>query len=345
MFVDRLLEEIRMRGDPYPESSVETLYLGGGTPSLLSEKELDRILNEIHGHFSFHAHAEWTIECNPDDLDRSYLEGLRKKGFNRISIGIQSFQEKDLQLMRRSHSPDQGEKAVQAAALAGFDNITIDLIYGIPGQTVREWEQNLSRALSLPVSHLSAYHLTFEPGTVFDHWRRKKRLIPVQEEESEQLYHLLREKMTREGFDHYEISNFAREEKMSAHNLLYWSGKPYLGFGPSAHSYDGSVRGWNVASLKGYLEGISRGTQIMETEKPGVTEKYHDYLITTLRTRWGADPVYIGDQFGTQMRTCFEEGSEKFLEEGSMRIREGRVVIDPRKWIIADHIMRELFTG
>jgi len=345
LFVDRLVEEIRMRTDPCPDRSMETLYLGGGTPSLLSGKELDRILNEIHARFSFPENAEWTIECNPDDLDPFYLEGLRKRGFNRISIGIQSFHKNDLQLMRRSHDPDQGKRSVKEAAGAGFDNINVDLIYGIPGQTIREWEQNLSRALALPVSHLSAYHLTFEPGTVFDHWRKKRRLIPVHEEESEQLYHLLREKMLQEGFDHYEISNFARDGKRSAHNLIYWSGKPYLGFGPSAHSFDGSVRSWNISSLKGYMEGISQGGQVMEEEMLTDSEKYHDYLITSLRTRWGADPEYIGVQFGNQMRTCFEKGCEKFLEEDIMWSKKGRVGIRPGKWLIADHILRELFTG
>lgn len=343
-FVESLLEEIRLWKKSGADKQAETLYLGGGTPSLLTTRELDMILDALHRKYSFGEDAERTIECNPDDLDRDYLEGLRKRGFNRISIGIQSFREEDLQLMRRSHNAGQGEMAVREAARAGFENINIDLIYGIPGQTIRQWDENLYRALSLPVSHLSAYHLTFEPGTVFDHWRKKNRLIPLDEQESEQMFHLLREKMEQEGFDHYEISNFARDGSMSAHNMIYWTGKPYTGFGPSAHSYDGTVRSWNVSSLKAYLDGISRGAPVKEAEQLSLIEKYHDYLITSLRTRWGADPDYIQEQFGQKIHAYFEKVSEGFLREGTMWLREGKVAIVPGKWLIADHILRGLFT-
>ncbi|MFO7934035.1 MAG: radical SAM family heme chaperone HemW [Bacteroidales bacterium] len=343
LFVNSLLKEISMRGHRYPDWSVETLYLGGGTPSLLSPSELGSILDAVDSRFSFREGAERTIECNPEDLDQTYLRELRKRGFNRISIGIQSFRKKELELMHRTHDPGQGERAVMEAAEQGFDNITIDLIYGVPGQTIREWEQNLSRALSLPVTHLSAYHLTFEPGTVFDHWRKKGRLIPVQDEESEKMYRLLRESAMKEGFDHYEISNFARNGKRSFHNLIYWSGKPYLGFGPSAHSFEGATRSWNISSLKGYLEGITRGRPVVEQEELTVSEQYHDYLITSLRTRWGAGRDHIKILFGEEISDHFERVSGKFIREGSMWQTEGKVGIRPEKWLISDHIIRELF--
>ncbi len=179
---------------------------------------------------------------------------FRSVGINRLSIGIQSFADHELKLMRRSHSAIQAASSVEASWAAGFENITVDLIYGIPGQTLEGWTENILRALALPVSHLSAYHLTFEKGTVFDHWRKKGRISPVPEEQSEGMYRILREKMLESGFEHYEISNFARSGFRSRHNQLYWSGKPYLGLGPSAHSYDGTHRSWNVASLKGYME-------------------------------------------------------------------------------------------
>lgn len=310
---------------------------------MLTEEELDRILKELHRHIAIREDAEQTIECNPDDMDRAFLERIRKRGFNRISIGVQSFREEDLQLMRRSHAAVRGEEAVNEAAGAGFKNITIDLIYGLPRQSLLLWEENLSRALSLPISHLSAYHLTYEPGTVFDHWRKKGRLIPLQDEESEQMFLLLREKLEQHGFDHYEISNFARDGKMSVHNLIYWTGKPYVGFGPSAHSFDGATRSWNVSSMKKYMEGIAGGMTVRGEELLQPEQQYHDYLITSLRTKWGTDPEYILEQFGRDRHDFFVKGAEKFLREGTMVIRDGKVAIRRDRWLIADYILRALF--
>ncbi len=342
-YVESLKKEIELRAGEKPGSEMETLYLGGGTPSVLSEVHLEKILNTIHTHFTFVENAEWTIECNPDDLSPAYLEQLKNKGFNRISIGIQSFIEKDLELMRRSHNALQAEQSVKDAAAAGFENITMDLIYGVPNQSLREWEQNIKKALTLPISHISAYHLTFEPGTVFDHWRKKGRLLPVFEEESVNQFQVLRSLLLERGFDHYEISNFALNGNRSAHNMLYWSGLPYLGLGPSAHSYDGTDRSWNVSSLKKYMEGISRGSDFTETENLSTQEAYHDYLITSLRTRWGADPEYIRIQFGEEIFRHFEQNSKSFLEKGTLWTTEGHVAIQPDHWLLTDHILRELF--
>ncbi|MCK5136844.1 MAG: radical SAM family heme chaperone HemW [Bacteroidales bacterium] len=343
-FVDRLVEEIRLRSEEHSGNTIDTLYIGGGTPSILSRENLERIMEAVHRCFSFRSDAEMTIECNPDDMDPAFLEFLKQKGFNRLSVGIQSFHEKDLQLMRRSHDADQAGRCVKDAASAGFENITLDLIYGIPGQSTQEWEENVLKAISLPIAHLSAYHLTFEPGTVFDHWRKKERLVTVHEEQSIRLYHLLREQLISKGFDHYEISNFALHGRMSEHNLIYWSGLPYLGFGPSAHSFDGSSRHWNISFLKGYMEGIAQNREIREYENLSIEEMYHDYLITSLRTRWGADPDHIGRHFGEAIRNHFDGKTEPFLEDGSMWIREGKVAIQPAQWLITDLILRELFT-
>ena len=190
-FVDRLVEEIKRKGEKPLNSPLNTLYLGGGTPSVLDFSHLEKILEAINRYYSFRDNPEWTVECNPDDLDERTLKQLKQAGFNRLSIGIQSFQEKDLLLMRRSHSAQQAEASFRLAAEAGFENISIDLIYGIPGQTISEWEENIERTLQLPLTHISAYHLTFEPGTVFDHWRKKGRLTPVAEEESVEKYRIL----------------------------------------------------------------------------------------------------------------------------------------------------------
>ncbi len=342
-FVDRLAQEIEARGKEHPDQKLDTLYLGGGTPSLLSRKNLEKILKSVHDTFMIHEDAEITMECNPNDLNPTFLNMIKLMGFNRLSIGVQSFHEKDLQLLRRSHDAAWAERSIKQAASAGFENITMDLIYGIPDQSAREWEDNLSKAVAMPISHLSAYHLTFETGTVFDHWKKQRRLSPIHEEESVKFYRLLREWMLSAGYDHYEISNFSREGKMSKHNLLYWSGLPYLGVGPSAHSFDGSRRSWNIASMKGYMEAVGRVQQIGEFENLSVEERYHDYLITSLRTKWGADEKHLEDHFGEKFRKHFEINSAPFLKEGTMWNREGKTAIHPNHWLITDHILKKLF--
>lgn len=341
--IDGLLEELQQREEDRRQEPLHTLYLGGGTPSMLPVHQLDRIMNDLHRRFSFRDHPEITIECNPDHLERPYLEILNSLGFNRLSIGIQSFHDRELTLMRRSHSADQAEKCVWEAAEAGFSNITADLIYGIPGQELSHWEQTLNRVLSLPLTHLSAYHLTFEPGTVFDHWRKKGKLSPPSEEVSSGQFEMLRQRMQEVGFDHYEISNFAQDGKRSEHNMLYWSGDPYMGVGPSAHSYDGNRRRWNVASIRKYTESIHAGKPFWEEELLTTTERYHDYLITALRTRWGADLQIIEKAFGEAYADHLEKRSSPFLESGALLRKDQHLVIPAERWLITDHILRELF--
>ncbi|MEA3462223.1 MAG: radical SAM family heme chaperone HemW, partial [Bacteroidota bacterium] len=331
------------KGEESSDGPVETLYLGGGTPSLLSTSHLEKIINAIHKYFSFQENSEWTIECNPDDLNENLVKQLRKTGFNRLSIGIQSFHNRDLKIMRRSHSARQAEESVRLAASGEFDRITVDLIYGIPGQSIAEWEKNIDQVLSLPLSHLSAYHLTFEPGTVFDHWKKKRRLVPVPEENSLEQYRILREKLLSAGFEHYELSNFGLGAIVSKHNMLYWTGQAYLGLGPSAHSFDGKKRSWNISSLKTYMDHIASGKEISESEDLSGRENYHDYLISSLRTKWGADPAHIELMFGKQFRVHFEEQARTFIQTGSMMEAEGKLIIEPGQWLITDHILRALF--
>ena len=284
-----------------------------------------------------------TLEVNPDDLEETRLKDYRRMGWNRLSIGIQSFLQKDLDLMRRSHDSRGAERSIQLGRKAGFENISIDLIYGIPGQDRAGWEFNLERALSFGVDHLSAYHLSFEEGTVFDLWRKKGRIRPVEDEESEVFYSLLREKSAKAGFEHYEISNFARPGKRSRHNQVYWSGEPYAGYGPSAHSYDGSGRSWNQASMKKYMEFLEQGELPGESEELSLVDRYHDYLLTSLRTSSGADPANMEKCFGRKIRDHFEEKALLFQAEGSMVLRKGNWIIEPGHWLRADYIMREMF--
>lgn len=341
-FVDSLITEIRSRSEP-AEISTGSVYLGGGTPSLISDRNLEKIMNAVHKYHRIIPGAEQTIECNPDDLDQEKLNFLKRIGFNRISIGIQSFDDRELSLMRRSHNSEEAVRALKNAAAAGFDNITADLIYGIPGQTRSGWEKNMERMLTFPVNHLSAYHLTFETGTVFDHWRKKGRFKILDEEVSLEMYRLLRKKMTAAGFEHYEISNFASKGFRSQHNLRYWSGESYLGFGPSAHSFDGESRSWNVASLKKYMDGVSGGIPDRTVEDLNLEEFYHDYLITSLRTCSGADPQYIHERFGQKIANHFMSRSKRFLKEGTMRHTGSLIIIDPDRWMLSDHITRDLF--
>jgi oxygen-independent coproporphyrinogen-3 oxidase len=342
-FVEALLLELEKRSAQYKGWEMGSLYLGGGTPSLLSYGNLMRIMEGVQRLYKISPEAEITFECNPDDLMPGRLQELKNAGINRLSIGIQSFVEQELQLMRRSHNAAQAVKSVEDAAIAGFKNTTVDLIYGIPGQTEEGWIQNISRALTLPVTHLSAYHLTYEPGTVFDHWRKKGKIVPVTDELSEKMYKILRLKLEESGFEHYEISNFAREGARSRHNQLYWSGDAYLGFGPSAHSFEGSQRSWNVSSLKDYMAGIAADLPINEYESLSNKEQYHDYLITTLRTTRGADPEFIRMQFGKELGDHFDDRSSRFITAGDMLYIGKRLVIDQERWLMADHIMRELF--
>lgn len=342
-FVEKLILEINRRSQNAHGSEIKSLYLGGGTPSLLTPGNLNRILDSVRKLYRLNPNAEITVECNPEDLELSGLKRLRSEGINRLSIGIQSFKEEELKLMRRAHTAEQAYRSVKEAAAAGFDNITIDLIYGLPGQSAEDWKENLAQTLTLPISHISAYHLTFEPGTVFDHWRKKGQLIPPKEELSLKMYRFLRDKLLDRGFRHYEISNFAIPGKESIHNQGYWSGAPYLGFGPSAHSFDGVYRSWNISSLKGYIDGITRGITVQNFEKLTKRDRYHDYLITSLRTSRGADQEYILVQFGQNIRSHFDRVIKPYIADGTVTVSSGRTVIDPGQWLISDHIIRNLF--
>lgn len=322
-YVDALLRELSSRAVELGQQEVSTVYLGGGTPSVLTATHLARIMNRLRQLYKVQAYAEVTLEANPDDLDDARLEMLRNQGFNRLSIGVQSFFSHHLELMRRSHNAEQASSAIKRAAEHGFENINMDLIYGLPGLTLEEWEENVRRTMDLPVQHISAYHLTYESGTVFDHWRKKGRIRELPEESSIKQYNMLRKITGEHGFEHYEISNFALPGYRSAHNSSYWSGAPYVGFGPSAHSYNGRERRWNVASLKQYI--ASAGTDLPGFEKETLTDRdrYHDYLITALRTSEGADLQKIRDLFGEAMVDELKKKAAPFIVSGELVIEGG----------------------
>jgi oxygen-independent coproporphyrinogen-3 oxidase len=342
-YISSLIGELTSRKGTSAKEEISTVYFGGGTPSVLSAEQLLAIMQGIENSYNLKPGAEITLEANPDDLNEGYLKFLRKAGFNRLSIGVQSFQESQLEIMRRSHNAVQAVESLKMAGEAGFNNISIDLIYGLPGLSLQEWEENILKAMEQPVQHISAYHLIYEPGTVFYHWRRRGSLIELSEQASIDQYYLLRKVTAERGFEHYEISNFAREGFRSVHNSTYWKGLPYLGFGPSAHSYDGHSRRWNISSLKKYIERTERGEPYYETEILTAKDKYHDYLITSLRTVEGVNIKYVRQTFGTAMAEDLLQRAQSYIESNDLIVgKEEILMMTPEGWLKSDLIIGDL---
>ncbi len=341
-YVDALLKEIVLKKNYLEQEEIETIYFGGGTPSVLSKKHLERILKLLHREFMLSINAEVTLEANPDDLSKSYLKGIREIGFNRLSVGVQSFHQDELSLMRRSHTEKQATESILNASKAGFDNINMDLIYGVPGLSMKKWDKNLQAAMGLPVQHLSAYHLSYEKGTIFDHWRKNGKLFEVDETISIEQYKMLREITGKNGYEHYEISNFAKEGHKSRHNTSYWENKPYLGLGPAAHSYNGEERSWNVSSVKKYIEKINTGGSFNEGENLTKMNRFNDYLIISLRTMRGADLEYIKTAFGKSLYEKLMLSANQHIESGLLQCKQEKLTIHPDNWLKADMIIRDL---
>lgn len=322
---------------------INSIYFGGGTPSVLEMGEIASILESIKKNYTIGSEPEISFEANPEDLKKEYLTGLREIGINRLSIGIQSFHNSDLELMHRIHSAEQAITCVKDAKDVGFDNISIDLIYGIPRQEAGVWEENLDIAFSLRVQHFSAYHLTYEAGTIFDHWVKKGRIKPIQEEDSIQQFKTLLKKTRENGFEHYEISNFSLPGFQSRHNSSYWHQEKYIGVGPSAHSFDGKSRRWNFKSNKKYSENISNGTEYFETEVLTEENQYNEFIMTNMRTMAGVSLATINERFGKDYANYFLSQAEKFVENGSVK-REGEIFRFSEEGIfISDHIISEIF--
>ena len=290
--------ELEIRKTELVDVPVETIYFGGGTPSLLTKKELAAILSSIHTHFEVSVNPEITFEVNPDDASEENLSTWKELGINRLSIGLQSFQETDLAWMNRSHSTQQGETAVRLAQAHGFDNISIDLIYGLPELSNEQWLSHLSRALKLNVQHISSYCLTIEPKTALNDFVAKGKLSrPTEDQQSEQ-FDLLVQTLRQSGFEHYEISNFAKDQKYAKHNSSYWNFTPYVGVGPSAHSFNGHQRRWNVANNTKYYKEVGKNEDWFEAETLSASEKWNEYFLTGLRTKWGILKRSISDLGG-----------------------------------------------
>ncbi len=341
-FINVLLKELAFRKNYLTNTQVDTIYFGGGTPTLLSSGHFGAILKRLKELYEVDRDAEITIEANPDDINPHGLEEYRKIGFNRISIGTQSFFDEHLKLMNRRHDAMQAIGAVKMAGDSGFDTISLDLIYGIPGMTSFQWERNLETAASLPADHISAYHLTIEPGTRFGRLRKAGVFSGIPDDQSVEQYRMLLAILGANGFDQYEISNFARQQRYSRHNTKYWMGDSYLGLGPSAHSFNGMQRHWNPASLSRYTEAIlNHYPQKGET----IDRVMHrnEYVMTRLRTSRGIDYTDFKADFGESGWLELLLMAEKLLIKGDLVLNNGRIVFNKEAWFHSDGILADLF--
>jgi oxygen-independent coproporphyrinogen III oxidase len=340
-FIRALLKEALLRKEYLENETVSTIYIGGGTPSVLSINELAKILDQIKMLFSITKDCEITIELNPDDIQPSYLEGLKNLNVNRISLGIQSWKDADLKMLNRRHDSARAVSALKDTLAAGFQNVTIDLIYGIPGMSLKDWESNLEFSFKFDIKHFSAYHLTIEPGTVFGKMLKQGLISEIDENESVAQFNLLIEKSASAGFIQYEISNFGKPGYFSIHNSNYWKQVKYLGLGPSAHSYNGYSRQWNIRDLKGYIKSIDYGKPFFEIEELGIKTRFNEYIMTSLRTIWGIDLEYVEKVFEKEGYDYVINLSGKFKNYGLMKLEKNSLVLTNQGKLISDNIISE----
>jgi oxygen-independent coproporphyrinogen-3 oxidase len=340
-YIKALLKEMSMRGDYLSGESIDTIYLGGGTPSVLSPGQLEMIMQGVKSGFAIDENPEITIEVNPDDITREYLAVLKSLSFNRISMGIQSWNDRYLKMLNRRHDATGAERAVKDVLKAGFVNLSVDLIYGLPGMKNREWESSLEKTFSFDVKHLSAYHLTIEKNTPFYKMLKSGLLKETDEEESNNQFTTLTTMAGTHGFLHYEISNFCRDGWYSRHNTAYWKQVPYIGLGPSAHSFNGYSRQWNVSDVTKYIEAINNGSLDYEREELDFRKKFNEYIMTSLRTMWGIDLEYVESNFEKEGFDYIRNISDRFISYGMMRREKNSLILTDQGVMIADNIISE----
>ena len=345
-YVDTVCRELKLRLGELQGAPIETIYFGGGTPSTLTIEELSSILTSLRNFhlssFNFQL-AEITLEANPDDLTEEYVQGLRTLPFNRVSIGIQSFHDRTLKLVGRRHTAQEAIEAVHRCQRMGLTNISIDLMYGLPGETLEDWTYSLEQAIALRVPHISAYHLTYEEGTRL--WRMKEQGIvsAIDEEQSISAFELLREKLLAAGYEHYEISNFALPGYHSRHNSSYWKGIPYIGLGPGAHSYDGTDRRWNLSSLTDYIATPPGEDVPHEVEHLSTEERYDERIITELRTARGIDLTSLLADFGDRYHAHCLRCAAPYIHRGQLiHTADNHLRLTPESIFISDAVMRDL---
>lgn len=337
-----MITELDLQKDYLHDTALQSVYLGGGTPSLLRQEELNRLFEKIHALFEVAADAEICLEANPDDLTEAYLEELAEGPINRLSIGIQSFFAEDLAFMNRAHDAEQALRCIPLAQAAGFYNLTVDLIYGVQALSDERWKSNLQRVFDFGVPHISSYCLTVEPGTALDHFVRKKKVQPVNEMQSARQFEILMEEMAAHGYDHYEISNFAKPGHYARHNANYWLGVPYLGIGPSAHSFNGKSRQWNIAHNAKYLKALQNGQPAFEREELSPAERYNEYVMTSIRTIWGCRLDKL-EALGGDFARYFQQQAAPFMKDAKIQEADGVFSLTRAGKLLADKIAMELF--
>ncbi|HNU59910.1 MAG TPA: radical SAM family heme chaperone HemW [Aquaticitalea sp.] len=337
-----LLAELQLRKDEFKNQTVETIYFGGGTPSLLTPDELQSLIDEVYNNYKVTDTPEITLEANPDDLTPGRLKALADLPINRLSIGIQSFYEDDLKLMNRAHNTQEAKKCLSVATRY-FDNISVDLIYGIPGQTNERWLANVETALSFGIPHISSYALTVEPRTALENFIKKGLINNVDDDLAREQFYILVEKLEENGFIHYELSNFGKSGYFSKNNTSYWLGKPYLGIGPSAHSFDGNVRGWNVSNNTKYIQSILKNSVPIETEKLTLKDRYNECVMTGLRTIWGVSLEKIEKDFGTDFKKYLLEQADTYLNRNLLYLDGDKLLVCKNGKFLSDGIAADLF--
>ena len=343
-----LAKEIAMRKNELLDSArsdneiVETIYFGGGTPSVLSNEEIIFLISEVYKNYTVSENPEITLEANPDDLSAERILELSRSPINRLSIGIQSFYEEDLKMMNRAHNSAEAKKCLEEATKY-FDNISLDLIYGIPGMSDEMWKQNIETALSFGVPHISSYALTVEPKTALSKLIQTGKIAEPQDEAASNHFMILVDTLQKNGFIHYELSNFGKENYFSKNNSAYWLGKKYIGIGPSAHSYDGEKRGWNIANNSLYLKAIQNNELPLETEILTISDRYNEYIMTGLRTIWGVSLERIENEFGLEYLNYLKKQSQKFLDDDLLSIENNILKPTPRGKFLTDGIASDLF--
>jgi len=340
--VNALVKELELRKAELKNQTVETIYFGGGTPSLLTIDELQFLISEVYKNYKVAENTEITLEANPDDLSKNLIIELSKSPINRLSIGIQSFFEADLKLMNRAHNAEEAKNCLQEATKY-FNNISVDLIYGIPGLTNENWIKNIETVLSYNIPHISSYALTVEPKTALETFIKKGIIDNVDDELAQQQFHILIEKLEASGFVHYELSNFGKPEFFSKNNSAYWLGKPYLGIGPSAHSFNGHQRSWNVRNNSKYIKALENNTLPIETEILSVADKYNEYVMTGLRTIWGVSLEKVEQDFGKQFKEYLLEQSQKHIIEHLLYLDNGKLLVTKKGKFLSDGIASDLF--
>jgi oxygen-independent coproporphyrinogen-3 oxidase len=337
-----LAKEIALRKNESDGESIETIYFGGGTPSILSTEDLRLLIDEVYKNYNVVENPEITVEANPDDLTEDRIIELSNNQVNRLSIGIQSFFEDDLKMMNRAHNSNEASKCLEIATKY-FDNISLDLIYGIPGMSSEKWKQNIEKALSYNIPHISSYALTVEPKTALETFIKKGIIKAPNDEVAQEHFHILVETLQEKGFIHYELSNFGKENYFSKNNSSYWLGKKYIGIGPSAHSYNGISRSWNIANNTLYIKSIQDNKFPLTSEKLTKEDSYNEYIMTGLRTIWGVSLERIESEFGQEFLNYLTKQSQRFVNDGLLEIENNILKTTKKGKFLCDGIASDLF--